>query len=53
MVALAVGRAVVTPTGMMITKSTIQVVMQELETILQPIPTGTIILGLELKSKFA
>lgn len=25
----------------------------ELETILQPIPTGMIILGLELKSKFA
>lgn len=53
MVALAVGRAVVTPMGTMIVKATIQVVMQELKTILQPIPTGTFILGLELKSKLA
>ena len=53
MVALAVGRAVVTPMGTMIIKAITQMVMQELETILQPIPTGMIILGLELKSKFA
>lgn len=41
------------PMGTTIIMVAIQVDIQELETTLQPTPTGMIILGLELKSKFA
>lgn len=39
--------------GTMIITAAIQVDIQDLETILQPTPTGMTILGLELKFKFA
>ena len=39
--------------GTMIITAATQVDIQDLETILQPTPTGMIILGLELKFKFA
>lgn len=41
------------PTGTMTATAATQVDIQELETILQPTPTGMTILGLELKFKFA
>ena len=40
-------------TGMVTIKAITLAATLELETILQPIPTGMIILGLDLKSKFA
>lgn len=46
-------RMVAILTGTVTIKATTLLAMSELETILQPIPTGTTILGLELKSKFA
>lgn len=39
--------------GTMTITAATQVDIQDLETILQPTPTGMTILGLELKSKFA
>jgi hypothetical protein len=57
MVVLVVGGMVVQtvaiPTGTMTVKDIILLAILELGTILQPIPTGMTILGLELKSKFA
>lgn len=53
MVGLAVGPEVVTPTDTMIAKVITQVVMQELETILETIPTGMNLLVLESEVAFS
>lgn len=48
MAAAAVVEAVVIQTGMMTIQPTILVEIQEVETILQPIPAGMIIQGLDV-----
>lgn len=53
MVVLAVGLEVVTPTDTMIAKVITQVVMQELEIILETIPTGMNLLALKSEAVFS